>query len=104
MFADISIVTGMRAQLQSISLGSLCALSGLDITGATLTLGISEELVSKAVSALGISNTPATFSEKEIELIKEWIKTLPIDTTLSYHVLREKHALLKNVDQNVFYI
>ena len=90
--AEINFATGLRAHLQSISLGSLCALSGLAIAGAALTLGISEELVSRAILSLGIGNIGPVLTEKEIEQIKEWVQTRPIDSSLSYHVLKDKHG------------
>ena len=72
--AEINFATGMRAHLQSISLGSLIALSGLAIAGIAVTLGISEELVSRDISSLGIGNVGPVLTEKEIEQIKNGLK------------------------------
>ena len=74
---------------------SLYDLSGLTVKGITETLGINEELVSKAISVLNIGKAGTFPTEKEIEQIKVWIKTRQIDTTISYHVMTEKHGFNK---------
>ena len=58
---------------------------------AAITLGISVELVTIAITALGIGIVGAVLSGKAMEQIKEWIRTRDLSSEISDHVLNEKH-------------
>ena len=58
---------------------------------AAITLGISAELVVTAITALGIGIVGAVITGKALEQIKEWIKTRPISSEISDHVMKKKH-------------
>ena len=90
MLQDIGFASALRSQLQTATFGSLTALAGgISISVAAITLGISQDLITKAISSLGLKRK--TLSEDEIEKIKDWVKALPIDTELDEHVMKEKH-------------
>ena len=90
MLQDIGFASALRSQLQTATLGSLTALAGgISISVAAITLGISQDLITKAISSLGLKRK--TLSEDEIEKIKDWVKALPIDTELDERVMKEKH-------------
>ena len=63
----------------------------METVAAGITIGITADLVIKALISIGIGVATGYLLHETTEKIKEWIKTREIDTNISDHVLTKKH-------------